>query len=839
MSGDGREGMDSMIGGNVDPVPNTHPVVRLQLFDVLSNPTSSVLIHGNRFSGKSTLVRTWAATNHASGSIVAFIDPPTAVLEEDQYWTRVIGVVCSRAGIEPADDPSDAFDALCALLAPLDTPITLILDGIDLSKPTAGRLDELLARNRRLRIIATTRSCGGQALLPNRGDWVTLGSQALAFTAEETSSTLRTYGVTLNPVTAQQITLRTDGLPALVAAVGDTIRSVRAPIDPGSEYLDTIVDLAVDRLLMRIADEDPEIAALYPQILVAAAASPLSASSAAALSSLIDTDTFMQSLTTTGMAECPPPSGEHICRLPGSVREALLRRAAAECPTELEQARQALVRYWLERANPHMALMHALEAESWPVARNIIEQHWTHLYPGGFLRTAGQALLQHASREAKENDKALVAPHHILERAGVSTEPAPAAATCSKATTPFPGNLGHLDSEPFTEVTDGCDAITPAPPPLGHTQVATHPHSYDLRSPSLPVAPAGDATETTRVHCARSAGADTAAGSDVAGEPALAHALRGACLDAQIWLRKERQHTPPRGENRKAVSTAGLVAAALVALDRLDSHTADTALAELDRAEQHDKHRALVLYAHGYHALASAKPADGLRFLDHELQQCPHPGAGIAGSLLTAIHADLNVALGHFNQARTIVERSNHPLTAPARARILLHTNDPSGAEAIVHHYSSDAHCTPRESTELAVIGAAAASALGHRTDARRHLTRAAALSHRTGLLRPFVSLPRAMLRNITSLGVSLPLPRERMMSESVMFPVAEPAVRLTSRERAVLEGLLAGASATSIAETQFVSVNTVKTQLRSLYRKLGVHSREDAIAAARRLPLE
>ncbi|MCR8695274.1 helix-turn-helix transcriptional regulator [Rhodococcus pyridinivorans] len=50
---------------------------------------------------------------------------------------------------------------------------------------------------------------------------------------------------------------------------------------------------------------------------------------------------------------------------------------------------------------------------------------------------------------------------------------------------------------------------------------------------------------------------------------------------------------------------------------------------------------------------------------------------------------------------------------------------------------------------------------------------------------------------------------------------------------------LLAGYIISTIATSQFVSVNTVKTQLRSLYRKLGVHTRVDAVAAASRVRLD
>lgn len=56
----------------------------------------------------------------------------------------------------------------------------------------------------------------------------------------------------------------------------------------------------------------------------------------------------------------------------------------------------------------------------------------------------------------------------------------------------------------------------------------------------------------------------------------------------------------------------------------------------------------------------------------------------------------------------------------------------------------------------------------------------------------------------------------------------------LSSRELAVLGELVSTGSAAEIAERQFVSVNTVKSQLRSIYRKLGVSDRASALDVAR-----
>lgn len=57
--------------------------------------------------------------------------------------------------------------------------------------------------------------------------------------------------------------------------------------------------------------------------------------------------------------------------------------------------------------------------------------------------------------------------------------------------------------------------------------------------------------------------------------------------------------------------------------------------------------------------------------------------------------------------------------------------------------------------------------------------------------------------------------------------------VRLSKREMVVLEALVDHASRHEIAKLLTVSPNTVKTQLRSIYHKLGVTSREAAVRTA------
>jgi DNA-binding NarL/FixJ family response regulator len=58
----------------------------------------------------------------------------------------------------------------------------------------------------------------------------------------------------------------------------------------------------------------------------------------------------------------------------------------------------------------------------------------------------------------------------------------------------------------------------------------------------------------------------------------------------------------------------------------------------------------------------------------------------------------------------------------------------------------------------------------------------------------------------------------------------------LTGRERQILSSLMAGRRASMIARRDYVSVHTVRTQIRSILRKLDVHSQVEAVALAHRV---
>ena len=69
-------------------------------------------------------------------------------------------------------------------------------------------------------------------------------------------------------------------------------------------------------------------------------------------------------------------------------------------------------------------------------------------------------------------------------------------------------------------------------------------------------------------------------------------------------------------------------------------------------------------------------------------------------------------------------------------------------------------------------------------------------------------------------------------------IPTQRSAEPLTRRERVILSNLDEDVTLEEIATKLFVTRNTVKSQVRSVYRKLGVSTRADAVAFAREFGL-
>jgi len=197
--------------------------------------------------------------------------------------------------------------------------------------------------------------------------------------------------------------------------------------------------------------------------------------------------------------------------------------------------------------------------------------------------------------------------------------------------------------------------------------------------------------------------------------------------------------------------------------------------------------------------------------------------------------------------ARELLERMGRPTTAEgmlAVARVHLLLGDLSSAAAVRIGATPARH--PRARVTAAVLDTLLAATAGNEDQATDHLEDALTAAMPWSLRRPFLTEPgplRPLLERRIEQGSAVPeFALDVLERMSDVPPAAEARYRsvdpLTERERTVLRYLASTLSTAEIAGDLYLSVNTVKTHQRSLYRKLGVASRRDAVHRARLLQL-
>jgi LuxR family maltose regulon positive regulatory protein len=188
-----------------------------------------------------------------------------------------------------------------------------------------------------------------------------------------------------------------------------------------------------------------------------------------------------------------------------------------------------------------------------------------------------------------------------------------------------------------------------------------------------------------------------------------------------------------------------------------------------------------------------------------------------------------------------------------ARVGIAQGRADPAGsflqdALGLLTRLLSDAEAKVRMGSvlEILILRALAFDAEGNRTQALASLERALLLAEPEGYMRLFLDEGEpmlALLRQAYARGIApdyvatllSAFGEQAPAAPSRAFPLVEP---LTERELAVLRLLVAGLSNAAMAQELVITVGTVKRHVNSIYTKLGVNSRTQAVARAHALQL-
>jgi LuxR family maltose regulon positive regulatory protein len=140
----------------------------------------------------------------------------------------------------------------------------------------------------------------------------------------------------------------------------------------------------------------------------------------------------------------------------------------------------------------------------------------------------------------------------------------------------------------------------------------------------------------------------------------------------------------------------------------------------------------------------------------------------------------------------------------------------------------------PHTGVEARLIEAEAALDAGDQRAGRAALEAALLDAERMNVARPFaLAGPHTQNLLTTVLAGNGRGPFPARVAAARLAVVSAPAVLLSERETAVLALLPSLLNAREIADEFTVSVNTVKSHIRSIYGKLGVSSRREAVVRA------
>src|SRR5690606_25010170 len=219
------------------------------------------------------------------------------------------------------------------------------------------------------------------------------------------------------------------------------------------------------------------------------------------------------------------------------------------------------------------------------------------------------------------------------------------------------------------------------------------------------------------------------------------------------------------------------------------------------------------------------------------------------GHRLRLTEAAVRTGQGDTRTARQVLaplcdDRAPDPAAARvALARTYLADGDPARAARELPD-GDDPALPPAVRVDTRLLEAVVARRLGDPRWAAAALESAIRLAVPEGLRRPFAgggpAVQELLAGHLSAHPAERPWLADLLPGPSAHQCPPHPAVTgpLTAREHAVLRYLPSVMSAAEIASELYLSVNTVKTHLRHIYRKLGTAGRRETVRRARELRL-
>ncbi len=302
------------------------------------------------------------------------------------------------------------------------------------------------------------------------------------------------------------------------------------------------------------------------------------------------------------------------------------------------------------------------------------------------------------------------------------------------------------------------------------------------------------------------------------------------------------------GLRRHPATVDARVAMAHVARERGRLHTATRLLDEADTLAGRHRHgalRTLVVVERGLVDLAQGASEHGLAEIQRLRAEGDYAASAGLERRLRAVESRLLVAAGHPGRARRCLDVDEHDSLpdelAPAAIEAAVADRDLTLARQFLDRWTVTRRSRARLERELwaSVLDAED----GDRRSAVRRVVGVLAEAREEGHERLFLDPGRPVERVLRLVGHASPrstFVRHLVESSQPANPAAVRAssLVLSDREREIARFLPTPLTSTEIAAQLYISLNTLKTHLRSIYRKLGVQSRDAASKRAQELGL-
>lgn len=807
--------------GTATPLPRVNGdfLVRPRLLEVLDHWSPITLLLAPSGAGKAVLAVQWAASAREAGDDVLWLDG------EVDDPAAVVAALARHAG-EPVDGDDDAtLRRLRRGLRGLDRRVAVVINNAEPIVESIGdALVEIVRDCREVHLVVCLRrrlDPVAKALL--EAETRVVGLSDLQFTVPEIQTLAQQHGLPLASDEAESIRISVGGWPALV----------RTGLEP-----------LPDTGPRSVAAWSPRHVGWFLGVNVVPALPP-TALAALSRTALVQHPTYGAVLAATGPLDDPArialedlgildplvSEGEPLVRLPPLMRDFFRGRYDERELGPEAEVHQRVTGFWLDAQEPRPALKQAVHGRCWALAVEIVERHW--------WAVADADLLEIPATEVRGHPRAEIGRQVVLPE-----EPTPS----SPAVRAWEAELRSASAEDLVDRAGEPDVLAML------TLLMVRDRSRGEQRSALDLAhrvetvvdPAGledGAAPPPVARAALEAGRTRLLAGDVVGATRMLRVADGAADDLALCAAVTGDRSATAHWLERSSGAGGRIAAALDALHSLDRERSADALTGL-RADGivRDQLWPFAAWAEAEHALLwGGRSTVRAEIAATRGATTRRRETGWLQGLLAAVEADLCISLGRTAVAarllaETDVDDGRVLLTRARLERVVGRPEEALGLLDLVAAAGDPSALVRLESLVLRAWCLDETGAAG----AADALDQALECARRDRLVLPFTHVPGPLLERHGRTVPGLRRLAERLREARTRSPydVVDELPALTPREVAVLEALARGLSLEEVGRDLFVSRNTVKTQASSLYRKLQVSGRAEAVRKANRIGL-